>query len=229
VSSSSEIIDPDPSTLLNKCRLFDVVDLIVKISFSTRLLTLCLRVLHCEHEDNEHDNEISLDKENSRVENDILTIKSTTSNKRHLFNNVEGSGSIISDDEDTGSEMEYYEDNGHLGNDEEQEQATSSSCRSHMYDISTSKGKITIENLKECTLYTVDVSPVDASGHTIQPSEQFGSVHSTLCPVGVVATNNNDDYPTNFWFGDENIQEDAGQNGMYSNTTFLLIITSTIY
>ena len=158
------------------------------------------RVQYCEHEDDEHDNEIFLDAEDND-ENGRLKRKATASNKRHLPD-TEGSGLGISDDEDNiDGGMEYYEDMEiHYSDIQEDnlDMSSSSSCQSILYDISTSKGKIKIDHLKECTLYTVDVSPVDATGHSIRPSEQFGSVHSTLCPG-----NNNDQDSTSFWFGDE--------------------------
>ena len=90
---------------------------------------------------------------------------------------------------------------------------SSSTCQNILYDISSSHGKIKIDHLKECTLYTVDVSPVDASGHTIRPSEQFGSVHSTLCPG-----NKEDSDSGSFWFGDENTSSEKKING---NSSFI--------
>ena len=75
-------------------------------------------------------------------------------------------------------------------------------------DIRSVSKQEEIKNLKECTLYTVDVSPVDANGHSIRPSEQFGSVHSTLCP------GNDDDQESNsFWFGEENSSDKDDQQG----------------
>ena len=167
------------------------------------------RVQYCEHEDDEHDNEIFLDTENNS-ENDRL--KRKASNKRHLID-TEGSGLAISDDEDNKiGGMEYYEEIDTLYSESEDsisnQKPSSSNCESILYDISSSKGKIKIKNLKECTLYTVDVSPVDANGHSIRPSEQFGSVHSTLCP------GNDDDQESNsFWFGEENSSDKDGQQG----------------
>ena len=49
-------------------------------------------------------------------------------------------------------------------------------------------------------LYSVDVSPVDATGHTMQPGEQFGSVHSTLCQAGGGSTME-EEVRGGFWFG----------------------------
>ena len=162
------------------------------------------RVRYCEHEDDEHDNEIFLDTEN-KIEKEILKRKTKASNKRHLIDS-EGSGFGISDDEDNRyGGMEYYEDNMDVQysetemNDDSPPHSSSSTCQSVLYDISSSKGKIKVSQLKECTLYTVDVSPVDANGHSIRPSEQFGSVHSTLCPG-----NDDDQESGSFWFGDEN-------------------------
>ena len=67
------------------------------------------------------------------------------------------------------------------------------------------KSDFTIEGLSECTMYTVDLSPADASGHVLQPGEDYGSVHSTFCM--------NKDQSSNFWFGDENKnKEDKGES-----------------
>ena len=176
------------------------------------------RVLYCEHEDDEHDNEIFLGN-NNKIEKDLFRMKADSSNKRHLFD-VDGSGAAISDDEDNiVGGMEYYEDNNYVEVGIHPRTSPISSCRSHLYDISSSKGKIKIDHLKECTLYTVDVSPVDASGHTMQPSEQFGSVHSTLCPVGVAtipSSNENDQESNSFWFNDQSSPSHAqGMNNIY--------------
>ena len=176
------------------------------------------RVRYCEHEDDEHDNEISLD-----IENDTKNKNLGASNKRHLFDG-EGSGALATDDEDNKGnrdegEIEYYADD-HVGTvhgamDTIKEKAhpkrpSSSPCQNILYDISSSHGKIKIDHLKECTLYTVDVSPVDASGHTIRPSEQFGSVHSTLCPG-----NKDDSDSGSFWFGDESTSSEKKINGKF--------------
>ena len=167
------------------------------------------RVLYCEHEEDEHDNEVLPNHEN-KIEKTLSQMKVANHNKRHLIG-VEGSGSAISDsdDEDTAAGgMEYYEDNDNLVNGK----LSTSPCVNHLYDISASNGKILIRNLKECTLYTVDVSPADATGRAIQPSEQFGSVHSTLCPVGVGGPNE-DGESSGFWFGDENRLDQSHSKG----------------
>ena len=167
------------------------------------------RVQYCEHEDDEHDNEIFLDTEND-VDKERLKRKAKESNKRHLIDS-DGSGFGTSDDEDNrAGGMEYYEDMDIQYSETEEissnQKTSSSNCQSVLYDISSSKGKIKISHLKECTLYTVDVSPVDANGHSIRPSEQFGSVHSTLCP----GNDDDDQESDSFWFGDENVSDIQG-------------------
>jgi hypothetical protein len=171
------------------------------------------RVQYCEHEDDEHDNEVFVDTENN-AEKDRSKRKAISSNKRHLVDK-EGSGLEISDDdENINNGMEYYEDMEIQYSDQQENilskpsSPTSSSCQSILYDISTSKGKVKVDHLKECTLYTVDVSPVDATGHSIRPSEQFGSVHSTLCPG-----NKDEKDSSSFWFGEESNRDNDSPEG----------------
>ena len=193
------------------------------------------RVQYCEHEDNEHDNEAFVDVED-KLRSDRAKKKAVASNKRHLFDN-EGSGEEISDEDDENNSkggMEYYDTKysdefGHPHHDisKNPQSVSTSSCQSIVYDISTSKGNIKVNKLKECTLYTVDVSPVDAAGHSIRPSEQFGSVHSTLCPG-----NNEDslDENSSFWFGDEvGLEEDQSKGNIFSVKAISIFSFNTIF
>lgn len=57
-----------------------------------------------------------------------------------------------------------------------------------------------ISNLKQCTLYSIDISPADPSGQPLQPGEQYDSVHSTLCQ----------EEDNGFWFSNEdNVSPDS--------------------
>ena len=69
---------------------------------------------------------------------------------------------------------------------------------------------ISLSGLAECTLYSLDITPVtaaaaaDGGGETLQPGEQYGTIHSTLCAAN--------DRAEDDWFGEREVGR-AGEAG----------------
>ena len=80
-----------------------------------------------------------------------------------------------SDDDNADDEYYYYDEVAKSAN------SPQTKCTNKLYTLSEGKSDFTIDGLSECTMYTVDLSPADATGHVLQPGEDYGSVHSTFC------------------------------------------------
>ena len=85
----------------------------------------------------------------------------------------EGDGSGAADQNDDDADEYYYYDQDDEVN----------SCINTQHDVSES-GEIVLEHLEKCTLYSIDITPTDRHGETLQPGEQYGTIHSTLCGGG---------------------------------------------
>ena len=108
-----------------------------------------------------------------------------------------GSGDDSDEDNSDDNEYYYYEE-GSKTNAKDQQQQTK--CTNKLYTLQDGKKDFTIDGLSECTIYTVDLSPADPTGHVLQPGEDYGSVHSTFC----MNNNKDDDQNSNFFFKDDN-------------------------
>ena len=74
---------------------------------------------------------------------------------------------------------------------------------------------ISLSGLAECTLYSLDITPVtaaaaaDGGGETLQPGEQYGTIHSTLCaPEEAAAVDGGGDggrVDGEEWFGEREV------------------------
>jgi hypothetical protein len=71
--------------------------------------------------------------------------------------------------------------------------------------------EVDLVGLSSCTLYAVDVTATDARGRSLQPAEQYVTIHSTLCGGG---GDNADDHTgadgSPFWF-DEPASDNRGK------------------
>jgi len=102
------------------------------------------------------------------------------------FDNDPTPSSSSKSDSGSGDYYDYYdhEDNENeemRPGDEKLSTQTSMSCINNLHTVDRSRGVVLIDRLEACTLYSIDVSPADSNGHALQPGEQIGSVHSTLC------------------------------------------------
>jgi hypothetical protein len=101
-------------------------------------------------------------------------------------------GTDDTDDDNPDDEYYYYDEVAKSAN------SPQTKCTNKLYTLSQAKADFTIDGLSECTMYTVDLSPADATGHVLQPGEDYGSVHSTFC-----MNKAGGDQSSNFFFGDE--------------------------
>jgi hypothetical protein len=107
--------------------------------------------------------------------------------RKHYYDDdssIVGSGNGNDDTEDDNvddDEFYYYDEAPKSG-----KMSAHTKCTNKLYTLAEGRTDFTIEGLSECTMYTVDLSPADASGQVLQPGEDYGSVHSTFC------MNNND-------------------------------------
>ena len=110
----------------------------------------------------------------------------------HVAGSGNGGGGDDSDDDNSDDdEFYYYDEAAKSGKGQ-----SHTKCSNKLYTLTEGKKDFTIDGLSECTMYTVDLSPADASGHVLQPGEDYGSVHSTFC----MNKNQAKDQSSNFFF-----------------------------
>ena len=76
---------------------------------------------------------------------------------------------------------------------------------------------IELNDLTECTLYSLDITPTGSGGQTLQPGEQYGTIHSTLCREQEMPKEQEED-----WFGEQNSAA-TGKFCIRICTTFFLM------
>ena len=103
-----------------------------------------------------------------------------------------GNGSDDAEDDNDDDEFYYYDEAVKSGKSQ-----AHTKCTNKLYTLGEGRTDFMIEGLSECTMYTVDLSPADASGHVLQPGEDYGSVHSTFCSQ---KNHGSSDQSSNFFF-----------------------------
>ncbi len=115
------------------------------------------------------------------------------------YDSSEEEGSGGHDDTEAG-DYYYYEDPSSTAS------SRGPSCVNSQHDLgpASSDGLIELSGLTECTLYSLDITPTASGGETLQPGEQYGTIHSTLCRA---AGDQEED-----WFGEQE-ESRRGKNG----------------
>ena len=127
------------------------------------------RITHCQHIPHQKKSLYGSKPDDSAVDEYTLDLDES---------DRDGSGDGRGDDEEY-----YYYDNNEVN-----------ACVNSQHQV-TESDIVKLENLDKCTLYSIDITPTDMHGETLQPGEQYGTIHSTLC-----GEQDNDD---NFWFKED--------------------------
>ena len=153
--------------------------------------------------------------------------------KQKMRKEEEEEGSGDGSDEEDSEDYYYYENNENGGSSASHDndgfvEDKSPVCSHSQYDIfsssSTDGGLILLEGLARCTLYSMDIIPTDASGATLQPGEQYGTIHSTLCDENE-RTSSSDE---SFFFKDD---EDhyGGERGELSSDRVVVVAAALMW
>lgn len=136
------------------------------------------RITHCRHTHNP---------ETSHYKNhhDDSAANEYTLNLDKLSEDGSGEGRDHNTMSDIDDEEEYY----YYDHEE------MNSCINSQYKI-LDNDIVKLDNLDTCTLYSIDITPTDPGGKILQPGEQYGTIHSTLC--------GDQDSENNFWFKEDN-------------------------
>lgn len=99
--------------------------------------------------------------------------KRTTATVESEEEEDDGSGYTDGDDTETDNGDYYYY---------EHREVSAQSCVNGQYQVSKDGTLLAaIKGLDSCTLYSIDITPTNERGETLQPGEQYGTIHSTLC------------------------------------------------
>jgi hypothetical protein len=75
---------------------------------------------------------------------------------------------------------------------------------------------IELPDLTECTLYSLDITPTAEGGETLQPGEQYGTIHSTLCVNKDTEVEEEEE-----WFGEQDRRGREEELGNHFDWQFL--------
>jgi len=95
------------------------------------------------------------------------------------------------------------------GRDQSAERNDEKDCVSMRLEVPKEDPSVLVANmpdLAECALYSVDIAASDGRGRVLQPGEQYGTIHSTLCEAPKEGE-------APFWFDDDDATNADGEEG----------------
>ncbi len=115
------------------------------------------------------------------------------------------------DGESVGNSNSNVDDDDYYYYYDRDDAASSASARCHHELVSAGNHSlddgatlsVSLTDLSECTLYAVDMTPTDEAGRALQPGEQYGTIHSTLCGHGEGDQGDQGGGGKSFWFDEE--------------------------